>query len=70
MLYYTYLLVVGYYLYVEATSRGEGETTSLVSPRYYGYGEQCVEFYYHMHGYHVGTLKVQTIVRIQGFLYV
>ena len=52
----------GYYLYVEATKRAEGDTAKVISPRYYGYGEQCIEFYYHMFGYHVGILKVFTVV--------
>lgn len=52
----------GYYLYVEATKRAEGDRAKVISPRYYGYGEQCIEFYYHMFGYHVGILKVYTVV--------
>ena len=54
-------------MYVEASTRGEGQTAHLVSPKYQGMGEQCVEFYYHMWGRDVGTLHVYTQVsKIQG----
>ena len=45
-------------MYVEASRKGRGQNARIMSPRYRSYGEQCVEFYYHMFGSHIGTLNV------------
>lgn len=49
-------------MYVEATERTKGHTARLISPRYQGPVEQCMEFHYHMYGRDVGTLNVYTLV--------
>ncbi len=49
-------------MFVEASVKGLGHNAILTSPSYHGLGEQCVEFYYHMYGHHVGTLNVYTKV--------
>ena len=49
-------------MYVEASTRAEGQTANLISTKYQGRGEQCVEFYYHMYGRDMGTLNVYTPV--------
>lgn len=53
-------------MYVEASTRGEGQTAHLISPKYQGMAEQCVEFYYHMYGRDIGTLNVYT--QVGGFV--
>ncbi|CAH1782824.1 unnamed protein product [Owenia fusiformis] len=50
----------GYYLYIEASARGRGQKARVMSPKYYGYGAQCFEFYFHMYGRNTGTLNVFT----------
>lgn len=49
----------GYYMYIESSSRFENDTARLISP-FYDRTENntCFEFYYHMHGMTMGTLRV------------
>ncbi|KAK3607323.1 hypothetical protein CHS0354_018808 [Potamilus streckersoni] len=48
----------GHYMYIEASGKSKGQNALLYSPRYRGLTNQCIEFYYHMYGRHVGTLTV------------
>ncbi|KAL3865079.1 hypothetical protein ACJMK2_006711 [Sinanodonta woodiana] len=48
----------GHYMYIEASGKGKGQNALLYSPLYRGLTNQCIEFYYHMYGRHVGTLTV------------
>ena len=51
------LLFLGYYVYAEASNpRKTGDRAHLVSPSLTG--DFCVQFYYHMYGSSVGTLRV------------
>ncbi|ELU04061.1 hypothetical protein CAPTEDRAFT_206663 [Capitella teleta] len=52
----------GSYVYVEATAKDRGQRARLLSQRMFGQGEQCLQFWYHMYGHHVGTLNVYTMV--------
>lgn len=54
--------LLGSYAYVEATAKERGQNARLISPTYHGSGVQCIEFWYHMYGFHVGTLNVYTNV--------
>lgn len=49
----------GYYMYIESSSRFENDTARLISP-FYDKTENntCFEFYYHMYGATMGTLRV------------
>ncbi|XP_066300039.1 MAM and LDL-receptor class A domain-containing protein 2-like [Branchiostoma lanceolatum] len=57
---HTYLSSLGYYLYMETSSpRQPGERVRLLSPFYdANNGEQCLQFWVHMFGDHVGDLNV------------
>ena len=47
----------GSYIYIETSRpRIQGEKANLVSPQVSGV--QCVKFFYHMRGSHIGSLKV------------
>ncbi|XP_057657272.1 uncharacterized protein LOC130894437 [Diorhabda carinulata] len=49
----------GYYMYIESSSRTENDTARLISPVYDTINEEiCFEFYYHMYGATIGTLRV------------
>ncbi|CAG5120534.1 unnamed protein product [Candidula unifasciata] len=48
----------GHFMYIEASAKGRGSNAILYSPLYRGMSEQCVEFFYHMNGKHIGTLNV------------
>lgn len=50
----------GYYMYIESSSKLRGKKARMFSPVYRGINHQCVEFYYHMYGRNIGTLKVYT----------
>jgi len=51
------LLFLGYYVYAEASNpRQTGDRAHLVSPSLTG--DFCVQFYYHMYGSSMGTLRV------------
>lgn len=54
--------IVGYYMYFDASPTVRGTTAKMFSARYYSYSDQCVQFYYHMFGRHIGTLNVYTVV--------
>jgi len=56
---------IGYYMYFDATQPARGTKARMLSARYYGYTDQCVQFFYHMHGRHIGTLNVYTVASIQ-----
>ena len=45
-------------MYIEASAKGRGNNAILYSPLYRGLSDQCLEFYYHMHGRNIGTLNV------------
>jgi len=51
-------MFTGYYMYIETSPRFAGDNPKLdISVS--GNGElSCLEFYYHMYGYSMGTLKV------------
>lgn len=55
--------VNGHFMFIEASSKGRGNNAILYSPLYRGMVEQCVEFFYHMYGRHVGTLNVYAQAR-------
>ena len=57
-----FVCVSGHYMYVEASSRTRGSNAKLVSPKYQGADDQCMEFYYHMYGSNIGTLNVYFMV--------
>ncbi|XP_076254669.1 uncharacterized protein LOC143192834 [Rhynchophorus ferrugineus] len=49
----------GYYMYLETSSRRNNDTARLISPIYPKSNDiTCLEFWYHMHGRTIGTLKV------------
>ncbi|BFZ02051.1 hypothetical protein BsWGS_05090 [Bradybaena similaris] len=48
----------GHFMYIEASAKGRGSNAILYSPLYRGMSEQCIEFFYHMNGRHIGTLNV------------
>ncbi|XP_035699728.1 MAM and LDL-receptor class A domain-containing protein 1-like [Branchiostoma floridae] len=49
----------GYYMYIEASGRQQGDVARLTSPTYLLYrGSQCLLFWTHMNGYGTGTLRV------------
>ena len=56
----------GHYMYIEASGKSKGNNARLLSPKYRGMTSHCVEFYYHMHGRHAGTLTV--LSKVQGVL--
>lgn len=53
----------GHFMYIEASAKGRGSNAILYSPLYRGLSEQCLEFFYHMYGGHVGTLNVYAQAR-------
>jgi len=40
----------------------KGSKAQMVSLKYFGHGDQCVQFYYHMKGRNIGTLNVYALV--------
>ncbi len=53
------LLSSGYYVYIEASSpRSKGHKAWLQSPTFSPSNGRCLQFWYHMYGYQVGTLNV------------
>lgn len=49
----------GHYMYLESSSRFENDTARLISPFYdKNDNNTCFEFYYHMYGATMGTLRV------------
>lgn len=61
-----FFLTSGHYMYIEASGKNNGKKAIMVSPKYRGVKAQCLAFYYHMHGTHVGTLNVYTSVSKTG----
>lgn len=52
-------MFVGHYMYIESSSRNENDTARLISPVFDASDtELCLEFFYHMFGASVGTLRV------------
>jgi hypothetical protein len=49
-------------MYIEASGRSAGKKATMVSTKYRGLKAQCLSFYYHMYGTHVGTLNIYTSV--------
>ena len=49
-------------MYVEASGKSRGKNAKIVSPKYQGAEDQCMEFYYHMYGVNIGTLNVYFMV--------
>ncbi|XP_052101904.1 uncharacterized protein LOC127735684 [Mytilus californianus] len=58
----------GHYMFVEASGKNNGKKAILISPKYRGLKSQCLSFYYHMYGEHVGTLNVYTTTDFQNEL--
>ncbi|KAL5017582.1 hypothetical protein ScPMuIL_007171 [Solemya velum] len=52
--------LTGHFMYIEASAKGRGNNAIMMSPKYWGTQQLCVEFHYHMYGKHVGTLNVFT----------
>ncbi|RUS90027.1 hypothetical protein EGW08_002214, partial [Elysia chlorotica] len=50
--------LTGHFMFIEASAKGRGSNAILYSPMYRGLNEQCLDFFYHMFGRHVGTLNV------------
>ncbi|KAG5887302.1 hypothetical protein JTB14_006447 [Gonioctena quinquepunctata] len=50
----------GYYMYIESSSRNENDTARLISPVYDKMDQEeiCLEFFYHMFGSTIGSLRV------------
>ena len=49
----------GYFLYIETSKpRQPGDAAILRSKLYLPSGDRCLQFYYHMYGGHIDTLKV------------
>ncbi|XP_013397768.1 MAM and LDL-receptor class A domain-containing protein 1-like [Lingula anatina] len=56
---HTYKTGLGYYIYIETSSpRVVNDTARISTPRFQVKGRQCLEFWYHMYGQHIGTLNV------------
>lgn len=49
---------VGHYVYIEANGHRQGAKARLIAPSYSGRSSTCFQFYYNMHGQHIGTLSV------------
>lgn len=49
---------IGWYLYIEVTSRKNGEVARISSPPIKTFGESCVRFWSHMWGSNIGKLDV------------
>lgn len=58
-----FLSLAGHFMFIEASARGRGKNAIIYSPLYRGLVEQCVQFYYHMNGRHIGTLNVYAQVQ-------
>lgn len=48
-----------YYIYMEASSGHNGDTTRLISPTFNAAAVQCFSFWYHMYGTHINTLNIK-----------
>uniref|UniRef100_K1QMS6 MAM domain-containing protein n=1 Tax=Magallana gigas TaxID=29159 RepID=K1QMS6_MAGGI len=48
----------GHYVYIEANGHRQGAKARLIAPSYSGRSSTCFQFYYNMHGQHIGTLSV------------
>ncbi|KAK3725625.1 hypothetical protein RRG08_043042 [Elysia crispata] len=48
----------GHFMFIEASAKGRGSNAILYSPLYRGLNQQCLDFFYHMYGRHIGTLNV------------
>ncbi|XP_050399724.1 uncharacterized protein LOC126816958 [Patella vulgata] len=53
----------GHFMFIEASAKGKGNNAIIYSPLYRGMTQQCVEFFYHMNGRHIGTLNVYARAR-------
>lgn len=53
----------GHFMYIEASAKGRGKNAIIYSPLYRGLKEQCIAFFYHMNGRHIGTLNVYAKAR-------
>ncbi|GAB1598630.1 uncharacterized protein LOC106870625 [Argonauta hians] len=54
----------GHFMFIEASAKGRGHRAILKSPVYRAFNEQCVQFFYHMYGNHIGTLNVFTQTKL------
>ncbi|XP_029657179.1 uncharacterized protein LOC115231256 [Octopus sinensis] len=55
----------GHFMFIEASAKGRGHRAILKSPIYRAFNEQCVQFFYHMYGNHIGTLNVFTQTKME-----
>jgi hypothetical protein len=54
------LNIAGYYAYIEATGQSQGSRATLTSPELpLGLEGVCLEFYYHMFGPSIGSLRIR-----------
>ena len=53
---YFKILDAGFYIYIEASGKSPGESARLSLTNVSG--EQCLTFFYHMLGFHIGQLNV------------
>lgn len=53
----------GHFMFIEASAKSRGMNAIIYSPLYRGMEQQCLEFYYHMNGRHIGTLNVYAKAR-------
>lgn len=55
---FSYTAAAGYYIYIETSSGSNGHKARLESPTLTGSTQYCLDFYYHMYGSTIGSLKV------------
>ena len=58
-------VLLGHYMYIEASGRTLGQKARLISPKYTDSSAMCLQFFYHMYGDGIGILNVYAKV---GFM--
>ena len=51
--------IAEYYIYIETSGINAGHKATIASPTIPVYTASCLEFYYHMYGSSMGTLRVR-----------